>query len=171
MKYVSYKATGTYSFLEDGVIRKAKEDIFYKTYGSAVSEMVIFSLLLLIMHYPEKYEEEYGSFRNITPWFKITPQKAITMFDEAFASGMITSQNKHYESAFEAWGNHPERITAEIPGTDKYFDFTIEETEDLKIFETRCDDCLWLTKKRKMPWCNHANKACKNVDECPEKIW
>lgn len=170
MKFLSYRPIGTYCFLEDEEKRDVPSGDFYQTFGAALSDMIIFSVLLLIKHYPEMFKE-YNYFLDASQWRKLTPHKAVAIFDNAFQEKLITSQGKYYESAFDAWGNYPERITAEIPGTKKYFDISIKKKSDYRVYEKRCEDCLWLKTYRNMPWCMNVNKACKNVSECPECIW
>lgn len=168
MKYITYKTKGSYRFLKTDEIIHFDEKTFYPTYEKAFSSLIIFSMLLLIKGYPEDYK---GAYRHPNEWDELTPEKVISIFDKAFADGLLTCRGKKYGSVEDAWGKHPDAIVAEVPSTNLFIDVKICKEEDKKVCELRCTDCLWNVKKRKMPWCDKENKACKNVDTCPEGIW
>ena len=117
------------------------------------------------------YPDEYDKYQQPDKWLNLTPKKALSIIDDAFAKGLITCRGEMYSGAREAWGSHPDAIVAEVPDTDLYIDVSIVKDEDKKMYEARCDCCLWNVKKRGMEWCDNENKACKNVEKCPERIW
>lgn len=167
-KFKSYVTSGTYHLsTTNDEICEVPSRVFYKTYEEALSQMVKFAISILLKGYPDRYEKYYIPME----WFALTPEDCVCMLNTAFEEGLITSCGKNYANASDAWGDRPDKLTAEVPDSDLYIDIRIDERCDKKRFENRCEYCLWLTKWRGMPWCNKANKACKNVVSCPESVW